>query len=141
LRDPRIDPQIGDKLHKPDRPGLQRTVEFVSVLGTVVYSTTNKERRTSLTAWRKWARGTVAQLGPDSSLDFPRIMEVALNRQDGRELCRFRSRMLERGIGEGISEPEILVALARLSMALLQHTDMSLCLHERWLETSIKAGR
>lgn len=113
--DPRTHPRLLDKISKD---GRERCVEFVSALGTIVYSTPASEKRCSLATWRRWARG--AEIVRRGYTDGKRALENQLS----REISMIRNRLGEIGGGTKptlANEDEIEVALIELSLALHEH--------------------
>jgi len=113
--DPRTHPRLLDKVSKS---GRERCVEFVSAMGTIVYSTGTSEKKCSLESWRRWAKG--AEIVRRGRADGKRALENQLS----REINLIRNRLGE--IGQGTepkfaNEDEIELALIDLSLALYEH--------------------
>jgi len=138
VRNPLLSPRVGDRVWDPARPAFSRTVEYVSVMGTVVYSTAKAEKRTSLESWRRWGRkkNLIHELGPADSGGFP--VKVHLDRQDSRELCRLRNHFLDSFPGELLPEADVLLACARVTFALLQHHSTEDSIPESLLKDAIR---
>lgn len=124
-RDPRVTPRPTDKVWFSGHDRDARTVEFVSVLGTIVYLKRHREYSCSLASWRRWAKGAKfkrAVVDPTVSV-YEKVMIVS--QSDLLELNRLRNR-LDRQFHDVdhyrlAEENEIAVALMRLGFALVQH--------------------
>jgi len=117
-RDPRVTPQLLDVVRVGKN---ERCVEYVTALGTVVYSVQNgrHERKCSLATWRRWAKGgKVERIGrpyvkPTSCL-------VKLDEGNRREINALRNQLGT--IGERMAdEDEIATGLVSLCLALLEY--------------------
>ena len=143
-RDPRTDPQLLD-LVKVGK--LERCVEYITVLGTVVYSTALShgnytERRCSLAAWKKWARGGTVKPARTPSTHRSTCL-VKLDEGAVREINRLRNRLDTVVPGYRASEEELVAGLMNLALALLERhpTHEPRALDEDDLRTAIVALR
>ena len=122
-RDPRKDPRLLDLVRVGKR---ERCVEYVTTLGTIVYSTAlsvgnHVERRCSLDAWKRWARkGKVIRFGDPPSSDS--VFTVQLGWGEQREINRLRNRLGRLPPNDrAADDKEVLAGLVDLALGLLEH--------------------
>jgi len=138
-RDPRVNPQLLDIVQVVES---ERCVEYVTALGTVIYSIKSgrHERRCSLDAWRRWAKGgKVVRVGrlcvtPTNTL-------VKLDEGNRREVNALRNRLGTIG-GRMADEDEIATGLVSLALAVIEyHTPDPPRIGLEELEKAIVASR
>ncbi len=128
-RDSCVDPRIRDLVTKG---AAARTVEYVTVLGDVIYTQNNRrgEHTCTLDAWRKWCKGGVTErAAPEFE---PSKMSVNVGHDMIRELARLRSQVGDVG-GAYFSEGAILVTLAELALAAIYRPDHKIGVNEKAL--------
>lgn len=111
-RDPRVDPAFLDLVRSVK--GRERTVEFVSALGAVVYSTPRgAEHQCKLKSWRRWAQdGAVLRHGTNRSAN---TVTLDVDHETDREVNMLINRLVDGRADRG----EMLGALAEYGLAML----------------------
>lgn len=126
-RDPRHDPEQGDKVWWTGKSkARRRTVEYVTAMDTVIYSTGEalapyREHACSLAAWRKWAKGdSSATMVSRRLTDWDET--VTLTHQDQRELCKLRNELKAMGLSvSAMTDGDLIRNMMRFCFAKLYH--------------------
>ncbi len=139
-RDPRRDPAQGDKVWWPSQSmARRRTVEYVTALGTVVYSTGGaafgeyRERSVSLASWRRWAKGNSVATTVDRKLS-PWDETVSISHETQRELLKLRNELKRLGVNDSIRDGALITGMVRFCFAKLYHHSPS----ERFKQEQLK---
>lgn len=135
-RDPRVDPAFLDVVRSTK--GTVRTVEFVTPLGTVVYSTaTGRECQCKLKTWRRWAKG--GSMKRYGSNPFQCEQALGMDHELEREVNALINRLTDGKVNRG----EMLGALVEYGLAQLYrgrvaHGELRKCL-KRYQERITRA--